>query len=115
MSSIERVLFVVVLCASCVHSAFAAAHHARTKAPNASAELVNLIHTFMIPSTDNETVLPWTTGSEPGTEIAWLHAGVTDCDPDIFKRFGGVFCRRGRIIVTVNSHPMPMVLGVTVP
>ncbi len=74
-------------------------------------ELSQLILMYMLPEQARYNVLPWDTGSTPGTPISWQHAGIKDCTTYLAKEFGSPFCRSGRTVVTVGGKPTHTVLG----
>jgi hypothetical protein len=75
-------------------------------------ELDRLIRTYMTQQANY--VVPWDTGSEAGTPISWQHAGIKDCAPTLQKELDTVFCRTGKVLITVQGKPTHTVLGKTV-
>ena len=74
-------------------------------------ELSQLIQMYMLPDQVSYNVLPWDTGSSPGTPISWRHAGIKDCKAYLAKEFGTTFCRSGRVVVTIDGKPTHTILG----
>lgn len=99
------------LFAICIGICLASSALDSVAARRSQIELSQLIQMYMLPKQATYNVLPWDTGSAPGTPITWQHAGIKDCPTDVGKEFGSPFCRFGRVIVTVGGRPTHTVLG----